>query len=52
MIALWPESRRGNPNVKAFLTFIGEIFRTPAPWDVTVAAHVGRMSQDRVGKPV
>jgi DNA-binding transcriptional LysR family regulator len=51
MTALWPESRRGNPNVKAFLTFLGEIFRTPAPWDVTVAAHVGRMSQDRVGKP-
>lgn len=39
MTALWPESRRGNPNVKAFLSFLGEVFRSPAPWDVTVAAY-------------
>jgi DNA-binding transcriptional LysR family regulator len=31
--ALWPESRRGNPNVKAFLEFLGEVFPSPAPWD-------------------
>ena len=37
--ALWPESRRGSPNVKAFLAFLGEIFRTPAPWEVVVADH-------------
>ncbi len=24
--ALWPESRRGNPNVKAFTTFLSEVF--------------------------
>ncbi|AWB22278.1 LysR family transcriptional regulator [Methylobacterium currus] len=31
--ALWPESRRGSPNVKAFLAFLDEIFASPAPWD-------------------
>jgi DNA-binding transcriptional LysR family regulator len=31
--ALWPESRRGNPNVKAFLAFLEEVFPSPAPWD-------------------
>nr|WP_314576756.1 LysR family transcriptional regulator [uncultured Pseudomonas sp.] len=34
--ALWPESRRGNPNVKAFLQFLQEIFPDPAPWDVII----------------
>ncbi|MFE1603273.1 LysR family transcriptional regulator [Methylobacterium sp. ID0610] len=38
--ALWPESRRGNPNVKAFLAFLGEMFPSPAPWD-TLIAHEG-----------
>jgi DNA-binding transcriptional LysR family regulator len=31
--ALWPESRRSNPNVKAFLAFLGEVFPSPTPWD-------------------
>lgn len=31
--ALWSESRRGNPNVKAFVAFLQEIFTDPAPWD-------------------
>ncbi|GJD93001.1 LysR family transcriptional regulator [Methylobacterium iners] len=31
--ALWPESRRGNPNARAFLAFLGEVFPSPAPWD-------------------
>ena len=35
--ALWPESRRGSPNVKAFVAFLGELFPSPAPWDVLVA---------------
>jgi DNA-binding transcriptional LysR family regulator len=33
-VALWPETRRGNPNVKAFLEFLGELFPDPTPWDV------------------
>jgi DNA-binding transcriptional LysR family regulator len=35
--ALWPENRRGSPNVRAFLTFLSEIFPSPAPWDVLIA---------------
>jgi DNA-binding transcriptional LysR family regulator len=35
--ALWPESRRGSPNVKACVAFLGELFPSPAPWDVLVA---------------
>lgn len=31
--ALWSESRRGNPNVKAFVGFLQELFTDPAPWD-------------------
>ena len=31
--ALWPESRRGNPNVKAFLAFLAEVFPSRPPWD-------------------
>jgi len=31
--AFWPESRRGNPNVRAFIDFLGEIFTDPAPWN-------------------
>lgn len=34
--ALWPESRRGNPNVKAFVAFLEDVFPSPAPWDVIV----------------
>lgn len=28
--ALWPESRRANPTVRAFLAFVGELFEEPA----------------------
>ncbi|MET1080475.1 MAG: LysR family transcriptional regulator [Pseudomonas sp.] len=34
--ALWPESRRGSPNVKAFVGFLEELFPTPTPWDKIV----------------
>ncbi|USX25916.1 LysR family transcriptional regulator [Oxalobacteraceae bacterium OTU3CINTB1] len=34
--AVWPESRRGSPNVKAFIEFLIELFPSPAPWDVIV----------------
>jgi DNA-binding transcriptional LysR family regulator len=36
--ALWPESRRGSPNVKAFLALLDEIFPSPAPWDSLIAS--------------
>ena len=36
IIALWPESRWGNPNVKAFVGFLREVFPTPAPWDAAL----------------
>ena len=29
--ALWPESRRANPAVRAFLDFLQEVFETPEP---------------------
>lgn len=32
--AYWPESRRGNPNVRVFLDFLSEIFPNPAPWNI------------------
>ncbi|MBX5067322.1 LysR family transcriptional regulator [Rhizobium lentis] len=38
MMALWPESRRANPNVKAFLTFLDEVFPARPPWDEVVFA--------------
>jgi DNA-binding transcriptional LysR family regulator len=41
LTALWPESRRGNPNVKAFVAFLAEIFSSPPPWDHYIA-HVAR----------
>lgn len=31
--ALWPASRRSNPNVRAFLAFLDEVFTVPAPWE-------------------
>ncbi|WP_407521497.1 LysR family transcriptional regulator [Methylobacterium oryzisoli] len=39
--ALWPESRRGNPNVKAFLGFLAEVFPSPTPWDEVIARGAG-----------
>lgn len=38
--ALWPESRRASPSVKAFVAFLAELFPSPAPWDVVVS-HAG-----------
>ena len=32
--AVWPERRRSNPAVKAFVDFLQDIFPSPAPWDV------------------
>lgn len=34
--ALWPESRRGSPNVKAFVAFLSELFPSETPWDEAV----------------
>ncbi len=34
--ALWPESRRGSPNVKAFIAFLIELFPSTPPWDDAV----------------
>ena len=31
--ALWPESRRGNLNVEAFLSPLHKAFPSTAPWD-------------------
>ncbi|MCJ8142333.1 LysR family transcriptional regulator [Ancylobacter sp. A5.8] len=36
--ALWPESRRANPNVKAFVGFLAEIFPSDPPWDAIIRA--------------
>jgi DNA-binding transcriptional LysR family regulator len=34
--ALWPESRRGSPNVKAFVGFLEALFPSPTTWDEIV----------------
>jgi DNA-binding transcriptional LysR family regulator len=34
--ALWPESRRGSPNVKAFIAHLSDVFAPPTPWDAAV----------------
>ncbi|KIQ60581.1 MULTISPECIES: LysR family transcriptional regulator [Pseudomonas] len=43
--ALWPESRRGSPNVKAFIAFVLELFPETPAWDEAVnqavAARLG-----------
>jgi DNA-binding transcriptional LysR family regulator len=36
--ALWPESRRANPNVKAFVNYLSEIFPSPTPWDALISS--------------
>ncbi|MGZ2488229.1 DNA-binding transcriptional LysR family regulator [Rhizobium pisi] len=36
--AYWPESRRGNPNVKAFVAFLGEVFPSPTAWDAVFSS--------------
>ncbi|WP_426818144.1 LysR substrate-binding domain-containing protein [Winslowiella sp. 2C04] len=33
ILAFWTESRRGNPNVRAFLNFLDDIFPNPTPWN-------------------
>jgi DNA-binding transcriptional LysR family regulator len=45
--AMWPESRRGSPNVKAFVEFLLEIFPSPAPWDLIVS----RAQQSPISDP-
>lgn len=35
--ALWPESRRGNPTVKAFVAFLVDLFPNPTSWDAAFA---------------
>lgn len=32
--AFWPESRRGNPNVRAFMDFLTSIFPENTPWNM------------------
>jgi DNA-binding transcriptional LysR family regulator len=44
--ALWPESRRSNPNVKAFLAFLEEVFPSPPPWDRLLLADTGDAQDD------
>jgi DNA-binding transcriptional LysR family regulator len=34
IIAFWPESRRGNPGVKAFVSFLSESISDPTAWDM------------------
>ena len=34
--ALWPESRRSSPNVKAFIAHLLDVFASPTPWDSAV----------------
>ncbi|TFW27914.1 LysR family transcriptional regulator [Duganella callida] len=36
--ALWPQSRRSNPNVRAFLSFLEEVFPPEPPWDAVISA--------------
>jgi DNA-binding transcriptional LysR family regulator len=40
--AVWPESRRASPNVTAFVSFLAEVFPSPAPWDATIASAAAR----------
>ena len=40
--ALWPESRRGSPNVKAFVGFLQELFSSPTVWDEVVRTAGGQ----------
>lgn len=41
LTAFWPESRRANPTVKAFVRFLTGAIAAPAPWDVAVADAAG-----------
>lgn len=46
--AVWPESRRASPGVKAFVAFLEEVFPSPAPWDATIAAAAAALTQSPV----
>ncbi|MGN8273568.1 LysR family transcriptional regulator [Pseudomonas sp. SMN5] len=35
--ALWPQSRRGSPNVKAFIAFLIELFPATPPWEEVIS---------------
>lgn len=35
--ALWPQSRRGSPNVKAFIAFLIELFPATPPWEKVIS---------------
>ena len=52
--AVWPESRRASPNVKAFVSYLAEVFPSPAPWDATIAtagAHQPDVNRRRKSSP-
>ena len=42
--AVWPESRRASPNVKAFISFLAEVIPSPTPWDAAIAASALRQA--------
>lgn len=37
--ALWPESRRGSPNVRSFLRLLDEIFPSEPPWELVCSGR-------------
>jgi DNA-binding transcriptional LysR family regulator len=41
IVALWPESRRSNPCVKAFIGFLDDLFRAPTIWDTVAGSRAG-----------
>jgi DNA-binding transcriptional LysR family regulator len=45
--AVWPESRRANPSVGAFIAYLEEVFPLPAPWDATISAAASRQEAAR-----
>jgi DNA-binding transcriptional LysR family regulator len=45
--ALWPESRRGSPNVKAFVSFLEEVFPAPSPWDDLIQKKAAAWDEQR-----
>jgi DNA-binding transcriptional LysR family regulator len=45
--AVWPESRRANPNVKAFVSYLEEVFAAAAPWDAVISASALRHAHAR-----
>lgn len=47
--ALWPESRRASPNVRAFINFLSEVFPAETAWDAIVRAKYGSSSSPLAG---